>query len=117
MEMEIKHGRCASCTGEINHDEGYCSLFIVIKFKDEIPDEFEHFLYDRIQKIGVDDGKKPSHPLALETGFLYTEDGFNKTIYIDMGRADTEYDYFEEYFESENFIKWMEEAIKEFKNN
>jgi len=111
MELDIKYGvKCATCTGEIDHEEGYSLLWVVVDFKKEVPDELDMFIYDRILDIGVDNGKKPIPDLSLETGRLQDPN----CLYISMGRHDTEYDYFEDYFEGIEFTEWMQEAIKDF---
>jgi hypothetical protein len=113
IEMKLKQkyeGKCATMTGEIDHEEGYSSLWVVVEFEDEMPYEFGMFIYERILDIGLTNGKKPIPELSLETGSLQNPN----ELYISMARLDTEYAYFEEYFEGSEFVEWMQEAINDF---
>lgn len=116
--MDLIHeGRCASVTWERCDEEGWASLWITIEFKESIPYEFADFLYEYLWKNGVK-SKSPKGSNYQEVSFIHVEreEDEDKLIGIDFGVANTECDYFEEYFEGEEFKEFMEKAIEEYES-
>lgn len=116
IKMKIKGDyNCASVSGEINHDEGYCWLYIWLNFINSLPYGFGTFMQDYLEKHGV---KSKAIESYYEVGIPQTfpEDEFHhKKLLIEFTAADTEYAHFEEYFEGSDFLEFMKKAIDEFK--
>lgn len=117
IKMKIKGDcNCASVSGEINHDEGYCWLHVWLNFYNPLPHEFGRFMQNYMEKYGVKSKVIDSY---YEVGIPQTfpKDEFhNKKLLIEFTAADTEYAHFEEYFEGSDFLEFMIKTIDEFKH-
>lgn len=104
-------------TGERNDEEGYSSLWVTITFEEAMPYELAEFFYDYLNKHAQ---KSKGYPCEYqEVSFMAMSlnekpEDENKILGIDFYAGNTEYNYFEEYFEGEEFRELIETGLKQF---
>jgi len=116
MEMKLRGDNCATVTGEKNSEEGYCWLAVWITFTEKIPYEFSTFMQEYMVQHGVKSKAIESYyEVGIPVNSIHNDTLGGKKLLIEFTASDTEYSHFEEYFEGEEFLEFMEAAIKQFK--